>query len=110
MQKLAKFIKVISDSNRLAIINVIGHNDRSVTELINSTRLSQTLVSFHLRILRQAGVVNSRRAGPFIYYSLSDVAMLTILGDLAMMAGLKNSLFCTCRSGESLKITNAGGR
>lgn len=91
MQKLAKFIKVISDSNRLTIIKAIGSAAPSVTEIINSTGLSQTLVSFHLRILRKAGLVSSRREGPFIYYSLSDPAILGTLDNLSALAGLTTS-------------------
>lgn len=91
MQKLAKFIKVISDSNRLTIIKAIGHAAPSVTEIINSTGLSQTLVSFHLRILRKTGLVSSRREGPFIYYNLTDLAILETLDNLAGLMGISTS-------------------
>ena len=60
MKKLAQFIKVLGDANRLAIIRAIGKNSLSVTEIINATNLSQTLVSFHLRALRNAEIVNKR--------------------------------------------------
>lgn len=61
----------------------IGRESRSVTEIIDATGLSQTLVSFHLRALRTAGIVRTERAGPFIYYSLSRPVLLEILTELS---------------------------
>ncbi len=92
MKKLAQFIKILGDTNRLSIIHDIGCGSRSVSEIINATGLSQTLVSFHLRTLRDAGVVTTRRDGPFIYYSLADPRLIDTLGDLALLAGLEEGL------------------
>lgn len=89
MRKLAQFIKILGDANRLAIIKDIGWGSRSVSEIISATGLSQTLVSFHLRTLRDAEIVSTRRDGPFIYYSLTDQRLMDILGDLAQLAGLE---------------------
>lgn len=44
--------------------------------------LGQTNVSFHLRVLREAGFVRAERRGPFIYYCLADPELLRILHDL----------------------------
>lgn len=78
-KKLAKIFKVLGDPNRLGIIMSIGKNSRSVTEIINATGLSQTLVSFHLRTMRNAQIVRTERNGPFIYYSLSEPELMDIL-------------------------------
>ncbi len=82
-KKLAKIFKVLGDPNRLGIIMSIGKNSRSVTEIINATGLSQTLVSFHLRTMRNAQIVRTERNGPFIYYSLSEPALMDILHRLS---------------------------
>ncbi len=78
-ENLAKVLKVLGDANRLGIVISIGKKARSVTEIINTTGLSQTLVSFHLRALREAEIVTTKRNGPFILYSLSDPSLLDIL-------------------------------
>lgn len=90
MKKLAQFIKTLGDANRLALIKTIGKESKSVSELIIATQLSQTLISFHLRVLREAGMVTTRRDGPFIYYRLADLGLMSILGDLAQLAGREN--------------------
>ncbi|MBU0730819.1 MAG: metalloregulator ArsR/SmtB family transcription factor [Proteobacteria bacterium] len=88
MKELAQFIKILGDTNRLAIIFAIGNQSLSVTEIITETGLSQTLVSFHLRAMRSARVVQTHRDGPFIFYNLTDLQLINILGDLAQIAGL----------------------
>ena len=91
MKELAQYIKILGDASRLSIIKAIGSESRSVTEIINLTGLSQTLVSFHLRTLRDAGVVSTRKDGPFIFYNISNLALLDILAELSIVAGLQNS-------------------
>ncbi|HDH00536.1 MAG TPA: ArsR family transcriptional regulator [Nitrospirae bacterium] len=83
IEKLAKVFKVLGDYNRLGIVMVISKASRTVTEIINATGMSQTLVSFHLRVLRKAEVVTTRREGPFIYYSLANPSLMDIIDELS---------------------------
>ncbi|HEB70284.1 MAG TPA: ArsR family transcriptional regulator [Desulfobulbus sp.] len=109
MKQLARFIKILGDTSRLSIIKAIGSDARSVSEIIKKTDLSQTLVSFHLRNLRDSGIVQTRRQGPFIYYNLTDPNLLLLLDQLALMAGLQDTPFKTDQHLQSLK-TQAQGR
>ena len=102
MEKLAQFIKILGDANRLAIIRAIGRNSLSVTEIINATNLSQTLVSFHLRALRNAEIIETRREGPFIYNSLAVPQIVDLLGELSQAAGLEDNF-----SGQRLSLKTA---
>jgi DNA-binding transcriptional ArsR family regulator len=68
----------------------IGKESLSVTELVRTTGLSQTLISFHLRIMREADIVRTERNGPFIYYSLSDRSLLGILSALFQTQSLND--------------------
>ncbi len=83
VEKLAKVLKILGDPNRLNIVMSIGKDSRSVTEIINVTGLSQTLVSFHLKALRTATIVKTERNGPFIFYNLSDKTLVDILDELS---------------------------
>jgi DNA-binding transcriptional ArsR family regulator len=83
MENLVRILKSLADLNRLRIVRAIGKGSLSVSEIIQSTDLAQTLVSFHLKTLRNAGVVRTKRAGPFIYYSLSSPNLIDILDDLS---------------------------
>ena len=75
-------LKVLGDASRLRILCSLGLECRPVTDVINATGLGQTNVSFHLRVLREAGFVRAERRGPFIYYCVVDAELLHILHDL----------------------------
>jgi DNA-binding transcriptional ArsR family regulator len=79
IDQVARLFKILSDANRLKIIFIIGKNERSVSELINETGLSQTLVSFHLKVLRDSEMVDTERKGPFIYYRLKNTGLVDLL-------------------------------
>jgi ArsR family transcriptional regulator, virulence genes transcriptional regulator len=68
----AEFCKTLSDANRLLIISELSRNELSVNELTQRLGLQQSSVSKHLALMRDNGLVNTRREGASIYYSLSD--------------------------------------
>ncbi|MGC8590959.1 ArsR/SmtB family transcription factor [Acidithiobacillus sp.] len=79
---LSPVFKVLAEPNRLRILCALGTECRPVTDIIHATALPQTNVSFHLRILREAGLVRAERRGVFIYYCLPDPELLAILQSL----------------------------
>ena len=103
MKKLAQFIKVLGDANRLAIIHAIGKSSLSVTDIIHATELSQTLVSFHLRALREHAIVTTQRDGPFIYYRLTVPELYDLIGELSRVAGVENGFSQAIPSLERVK-------
>lgn len=68
----AEFCKTLSDANRLLIIAELSKGELSVSELTQRLELQQSNVSKHLGLMREHGLVNARRDGSTIYYSLSD--------------------------------------
>ena len=72
INSLSKVLKILGEPNRLRIVTSLGLECRPVTDIVKVTGLSQTNVSFHLRILREAGLVRPKRNGPFVYYCLPD--------------------------------------
>lgn len=74
-----RFFKVLGDDNRLRILRALNGGECSVSEILERTSLPQTLASFHLRILREAGVLAAERRGPFVYYRLADPSLLNLL-------------------------------
>ncbi len=80
---LARLFKLLSDPNRIRILFAIGKERKSVSEIMSQTALSQTLVSFHLRPLRENGIVAAARQGPFIYYRATEPVLIELLTSLA---------------------------
>lgn len=68
----ASFLKSISNENRLMILCHLGQREMSVSELNKRFDLSQSALSQHLAVLRQDGLVATRRESQTIYYSLAS--------------------------------------
>lgn len=66
------FLKAIAHENRLVILCLLAERERSVTELEGLLALNQAAVSQQLARLRYEGLVETRRDGRQIYYSLPD--------------------------------------
>ncbi|HEX22644.1 MAG TPA: ArsR family transcriptional regulator [Chromatiales bacterium] len=81
VKPLSELFKLLAEPNRLKILCSLGLECRPVSDIIEATGLSQTNVSFHLRALREAGLVRPDRRGAFIYYCLPDPELLRLLGD-----------------------------
>ena len=64
--------KGLADPKRLLIINTLRDGPMSVSEICKELGLPQSNVSQHLAILRDKGLVVSKRDGQFVYYSLSS--------------------------------------
>jgi DNA-binding transcriptional ArsR family regulator len=68
----AELCKTFADAKRLIIINELRAGETTVGELARVLEFPQAVVSRHLAILRDKGVVQYRREGTSVYYSLSD--------------------------------------
>ena len=68
----AEFCQTLSDANRLLIISELSKGEASVNQLVSRLDLRQSNVSKHLAIMRERGLVVTRRDGATIYYRLSD--------------------------------------
>jgi DNA-binding transcriptional ArsR family regulator len=71
-RRKAELCKTFSDPKRLMIISELRGGERSVNDLVAALGIPQAVVSRHLAILRNRGVVLTRRKGVNIYYSLAD--------------------------------------
>ncbi|MCJ7471415.1 MAG: metalloregulator ArsR/SmtB family transcription factor [Actinobacteria bacterium] len=72
----ADMCKTISNPRRQAILDTIRNGEMTVSALIKKTGISQANLSQHLSILRSKGVVNTRRDGNNVYYSLSNLKII----------------------------------
>lgn len=73
-------LKSLANESRLMIMCVLSEGEISVGELNKRIRLSQSALSQHLAVLRDQGLVQTRRESQTIYYGLRDTAALSIIG------------------------------
>lgn len=70
LKELREYYKALSDAARLRILGQLAHRELTVTELARSLRMSQPLVSWHLRRLVRSGLIRMRREGREVFCSL----------------------------------------
>jgi DNA-binding transcriptional ArsR family regulator len=72
IEELAEIFKALSDPTRLRLVKLLGEHGGAlcVNALAHRLGVTQSAVSQHLRVLRQAGLVNGQRHGHFVHYSL----------------------------------------
>jgi len=64
-------LRVLADEVRLRILGLLADRELCVCEMVGVLKLSQPLVSHHLRVLRDAGLLSPHRRGKWIYYTLA---------------------------------------
>ena len=84
--EFAAVAKALGHPERLEILEMLAQGERSVDALAGRMGLPIANVSQHLRLMRQAGLLTSRRAGKHIHYSLSDPSVLALTGALQRVA------------------------
>lgn len=71
----ARRFRAIGEETRLRIIAMLRGGERCVCELQDELGVAQSRLSFHLKKLKEAGVVSDRRAGRWVYYRLVPEAL-----------------------------------
>lgn len=79
----AKLLRTMSSEHRLMILCRLGGGELSAGDLLAGTTLSQSALSQHLGVLREDGLVATRRAGQSIFYRIADPSALRIIDTLA---------------------------
>lgn len=85
--KARALLKAMADPLRLQVLEALGGGERCVCELTSELGLAQSKLSFHLKVLREAGLIEARDEGRWVYYSLRTDAIEQLrgwLGDLAV--------------------------
>src|SRR5210317_583115 len=72
LQHASHHFRLLSDSTRLRLLLLLDREELSVAELSAITQLAQPRVSTHLAKLKEAGLVNDRRQGVFVYYRMAS--------------------------------------
>jgi ArsR family transcriptional regulator len=89
-QALLQRFQAVAEETRFAIVQLLADGERCVCELQTELEAAQSRLSFHLRKLKEAGVVSDRRDGRWVYYALVPEAleeMRTFLGGVTPREG-----------------------
>ncbi len=70
-ENTATWFHALSDETRLEIVSMLIGGERCVCELMDALDVAQSRLSFHLRVLKEAGIVSDRKDGRWVHYSLN---------------------------------------
>ena len=71
VEGLSTLLKLVSDNSRLQILCILQNGEHCVCQLLDHTKLSQSLISHHLKDLKDYGLVSKRIDSKWSYYSLT---------------------------------------
>lgn len=72
MRRLVNLTKALADESRLRVLMALGGGELCVCQIVAMLGLAPSTVSKHMYLLRQAGLVDARKEGRWVYYRLPD--------------------------------------
>ena len=78
-QKNAKVFKALCDPNRLAILELLRSGETCACVLLEKLEVTQSGLSYHMKILCESGIVESRQEGKWTHYQLSSAGRETAI-------------------------------
>ncbi len=91
----AKLLKVLSDPNRLKIIDILSCGEQCACDILDHFDFTQPTLSHHMKVLSEAGFVKVRRDGLWSYYSLDMIECNKIIK--LLMDVFNESEDCICK-------------
>lgn len=89
MQELSVYFRVLADRKRFQILQYLAqHDEITVSDLGTHLRMSQPLISWHLRKMRRIGLVKTRRSGRQVFCSINRATLRRFQRDLDEVFGL----------------------
>jgi len=70
LTQTARWFHALSDETRVRVVDMLASGEKCVCDLQDAIGAAQSRLSFHLKVLREAGLVNDRKQGRWNFYSL----------------------------------------
>lgn len=105
MNETAELFKILSVDTRVKIVDLLKKGPMTVNALAEALGVTQSAVSQQLRILKSAGIVDNKREGYWVRYSINEMALVRCRGKLAELCacGCEGSLQALKEYREALK-------
>ncbi|MGQ9569501.1 MAG: ArsR/SmtB family transcription factor [Thermodesulfovibrionales bacterium] len=72
MDEILNIFKALSDETRIRILKLLGKGELCVCDIVAALDMIQPKVSFHLSVLKDAGLIKDRKQGKWIHYRIDD--------------------------------------
>lgn len=109
VEQLAHTLHALADPTRLRILQVLSHGEHCVCEIrAHLDSVPGNLLSHHLRVLREAGLVESKRSGRWVHYRICEGALEEVCAALPKH-GSQQVKVCACRKEGPKPRLHLGG-
>ncbi len=102
----ARFLRCIGEPTRLQILKLLTRGERCVGELVCVLNKEQSLISHHLRALKECSIVRERQEAQKVYYKLTDARLARLIIDCEAL--IKELSPCKCQEVNYEKEGNQG--
>ena len=85
-EEARQLLRALADPIRLQVIEALGGGERCVCDLTTDLGLAQSKLSFHLKVLKETGLLADRQSGRWVYYRLQPEALERLRAWLAALA------------------------
>ena len=100
----ARFLRCIGEPTRLQILRLLTKGERCVGELASVLDKEQSLISHHLKALKECNIVQERQEAQKVYYKLTDTRLARLIIDCEAL--MKKLALCKCQEVNYAKEGN----
>ena len=93
-KEFATIFKALSDETRLRVVDMLSCREMSACDILSNFTLSQSTLSYHMKILIEAKVVNALREGLWTKYSINDDTFNRIMEFIPDLYKMKDKCVC----------------
>jgi ArsR family transcriptional regulator len=72
MQDILNIFKALSEETRLRVLKLLDHGELCVCDIVAALDMIQPKISFHLAVLKDAGLIKDRKQGKWVHYKIDD--------------------------------------
>jgi len=102
----ARFLKCIGEPTRLQILKLLAKGERCVGELVSVLNKEQSLISHHLKALKECNIVKDEQKAQKVYYKLADIRLAKLIIDSEAL--MKELSLCQCQEVNYERKGNQG--
>lgn len=90
----ARIMSALSTPMRLQILDLLSCGELCASEIQNAFSVTQPTMSYHMKLLVDAGIVSERNEGRYIFYSLNQKTIKSFLREVEQMTQFKTNCIC----------------
>ena len=95
-KRAAVIFKAFCDENRIKILQMLKSGEKCACKLLEEMNITQPTLSHHMKILCDSGIVEGRRDGKWMYYSISETGVAAARQYLDGLTNAKNTKDACC--------------